>query len=125
MCTHSQTISVRPAVDGNNWDKHAAKCIWPDKCLAPHQTPQYPLDRITQAAKEGGLHNNLEFSKDQKLILEIKILSLKDFDKQLLARWEKEINAGQILLGGLSGIGRGRVKVLERKETISKEAQNG
>ncbi|MCE5210234.1 MAG: RAMP superfamily CRISPR-associated protein [Deltaproteobacteria bacterium] len=118
------TISVRPAVDGNNWDKHAANVFGPTNA-SRHIKPRNPLDRITQAAKEGGLHNNLEFSKDQKLILEIKILSLKDFDKQLLARWEKEINAGQILLGGLSGIGRGRVKVLERKETISKEAQNG
>lgn len=79
-----------------------------------HVKPRNPLDRITQAAKDSGLHHNLEFSEGQAFNVTFKIRNAKTeeqrkFDEMLLIKWREEINAGMIRVGGLTGIGRGRL----------------
>ena len=107
---------VVPAVDGNDWENPSVDNFGPANA-ARHVKPRNPLDRITHAAKEGGLHNFLEFSRGQELVFTIEIREPKEFDLTLLERWKVEINSGMIRFGGLTGIGRGRV-MLKKEEVI-------
>lgn len=81
-----------------------------------HVKPRNPLDRITHAAKDGGLHNFLEFSSGQQINLTITIKEPNDFDLRFLEVVKREINDGMIRFGGLSGIGRGRVSVRKHNQ---------
>lgn len=117
-----------PDVDGADWK--GGNDFGPSNAERQIK-PRNPLDRITHAAKEGGLHNFLEFSKGQKLSLAIEILKPDKpeqgvFDQKLLEHWKSEINSGEIRFGGLTGIGRGRAKVITRTviESVKKEAIN-
>jgi hypothetical protein len=117
-----------PSVDGADWNLSATNDFGPNN-VARHIKPRNPLDRITHAAKEGGLHNFLEFSKGQKLHLTIEVRKSDKaeqdlFDQKLLKRWESEINSGVIRFGGLTGIGRGRAKVISRTITNQKKGGN-
>ncbi len=85
-----------------------------------HIKTRNPLDRITNAAKEGGLHSLLEFSKGQSFKVTLTIGNPEDFDKQLIGWWCNEINAGIIRFGGLCSIGRGRVTAQEVNDVKNK-----
>ncbi len=86
-----------------------------------HIKTRNPLDRVTQSAKEGGLHSFLEFSPGQELNVTISIRDPQPFDYKLLECWEKEIEEGMIRFGGLTGIGRGRVSFINNKDEVVDE----
>ena len=98
-----------------------------------HIKTRNPLDRITNAARETGLHSGLEFSKGQAFTVTLIVVAPKkkkdsgqagmtedreqnEFDKRLIDWWCNEINTGMIRFGGLSSIGRGRVTAQEAKD---------
>lgn len=132
-----EATDEKPCVDGD-WASNGIKTFGPENAKR-HVKPRNPLDRITHAAKDSGLHHNLEFSEGQKFKITFKIRKAKtseqheeakiseecDFDKKLLKKWREEINAGIIRIGGLTGIGRGRVSVQDQQSNTQKEAQNG
>ena len=70
-----------------------------------------PLDRITHASKEAGLHHFLEFCKGETFGVHLTILNPVPGDLGLVSLWVREMNAGLLRLGALSSIGRGRVSV--------------
>ena len=102
-------------VDGS-WLTHDTKKFGPDN-VKRHVKPRNPLDRITNASKDGALHNVLEFSEGQTFEVKVEILDCDEiFDIPLLERLKEEIDRGMFRIGGLSGIGRGRVSRQEAKD---------
>lgn len=104
----------KPQMQGT-WDEQAGNNYGPDNAQR-HVKPRNPLDRITHAAKDGGLHNFLEFSAGQKVKVNISVKNPTDFDRRLLEVMKQEINDGMIRFGGLSGIGRGKATVISKTE---------
>ncbi|NUM78639.1 hypothetical protein HUU40_30130 [candidate division KSB1 bacterium] len=70
-----------------------------------------PIDRVTMAAKDGGLHGWLEISPGQCFTLSLQILNPCPKDLELLDLWFDEINQGYLCFGGLTSQGRGRVAI--------------
>jgi len=104
----SASNAHKPAVDG---DWNAQGNNFGPSNAARHVKPRNPLDRVTHEAKKGGLHNALEFSRGQEMTVTLTVKEPTDFDNRLLKRWEQEINHGEILLGGLTAVGRGRLSI--------------
>ena len=99
-------IHARPDMDGT-WN--TANEYGPNNARR-HIKPRNPLDRVTQAAVETGLHNFLEFSKGQSFKVTFTIRNaVEKGDESLLNWWKDEINEGMIRFGGVTGIGRGRM----------------
>jgi hypothetical protein len=70
-----------------------------------------PLDRMTHASKEGGLHQFLEFARGENFQVEMTIRNPVKSDLGMLSLWQRELNDGLLRLGALSSIGRGRVSI--------------
>jgi CRISPR/Cas system CSM-associated protein Csm3 (group 7 of RAMP superfamily) len=102
-----------PIIDGD-WSNGASNHFGPEN-VKRHIKTRNPSDRISHASKSGGLHSFLEFSKDEKFKVRIEITNPTLFDFKLLDLWESEINHGVIRIGGLTGIGRGRVSIEKRE----------
>ncbi|NTW72718.1 MAG: hypothetical protein HGA49_10840 [Eubacteriaceae bacterium] len=77
-----------------------------------HVKTRSPLDRVTMAAKSGGLHSGIEMSEGQKFTLEFRIVNPRQNDLKILKLWKRDIDAGFIRFGGLSSQGRGKVKIV-------------
>jgi CRISPR/Cas system CSM-associated protein Csm3 (group 7 of RAMP superfamily) len=80
---------------------------------ARQMTVRNPLDRITHASRDGGLHHFLEFSRGQSFNVQLVIRNPQASDLGLLSLWQREMDDGLLRLGALSSVGRGRVKVVE------------
>ncbi|MBI5409182.1 MAG: hypothetical protein HZA14_07440 [Nitrospirae bacterium] len=111
-----ETAALKPFVHKDSW-KVAGNDYGPTNAKR-HVKPRNPLDRITHAARKGGLHNFLEFSKGQTFNMTIVVEKAngngqETFDKEIINWWKKELNYGTIRLGALSSAGRGRVSVKE------------
>jgi hypothetical protein len=76
-----------------------------------------PLDRVTHASRDGGLHHFLEFCKGEVFQVRLTVLNPRGSDLGLIGLWRRELNAGLLRLGALSSIGRGRVSIDPRAET--------
>ncbi|MBN1145608.1 MAG: hypothetical protein JXA78_00020 [Anaerolineales bacterium] len=72
-----------------------------------------PLDRITHASKEPGLHHFLEFCRGETFVVQLSIINPESIDLGILSLWARELNDGLIRIGALSNIGRGRVSIVE------------
>lgn len=81
-------------------------------------TVRNPLDRITHASKEGGLHHFLEFCKGETFEVNMTVVNPQSSDLGLLSLWQREINDGLLRFGALSSIGRGRVSIQESDHKI-------
>ena len=77
-----------------------------------------PLDRMTHAPKEDGLHQFLEFSRGETFKVKMTILNPQKRDLGLLSLWRDELNNGMLRLGALSSIGRGRVSIQDEKYSL-------
>jgi hypothetical protein len=75
-----------------------------------------PLDRVTHATRDGGLHHFLEFCKGEVFQVRLTVLNPRGDDLGLIALWRRELNVGLLRLGALSSIGRGRVSINPDKE---------
>lgn len=71
-----------------------------------------PLDRVSMGAKDGGLHNWLEMSEQQHVMIDMQILNPRKNDFKLLSLWKDDIDAGFIKFGGMTSQGRGKAKVM-------------
>jgi CRISPR/Cas system CSM-associated protein Csm3 (group 7 of RAMP superfamily) len=80
-----------------------------------HINVRNPLDRMTMAAKNQGLHHALEMSPGQVFEVELLVLNPKPKDIVMLTLWEEDINEGFLRFGGLTSQGRGRC-MLNRAE---------
>lgn len=78
-------------------------------------TTRNPLGRVTQGAKDKGLHTFMELAPGNEFKVRIKICNPDYSDLGLIAFWEKSINNGLLRIGGLSSVGRGRLTL---KKTI-------
>ncbi len=78
-----------------------------------HMAVRSPIDRLTHATKEGGLHHFLEFSKGSVFETQLRILNPRPWDLGLLSLWRREMNDGMLRFGALASVGRGRVSVQE------------
>lgn len=76
-----------------------------------HVTVRNPLDRVSAAAKEGGLHQFMEMSEGEKFKVEFHILNPSKVDLEMLELWVNDINAGYLRFGALASQGRGRVEI--------------
>jgi CRISPR/Cas system CSM-associated protein Csm3 (group 7 of RAMP superfamily) len=76
-----------------------------------HVNVRNPLDRVTMAAKDKGLHFALEMSEGEMFEVDFQILNPKPVDVELLALWCDDLEAGYLRFGGLTSQGRGRVKI--------------
>lgn len=72
-----------------------------------------PLDRLTMAAKDKGLHTGIEMSEGQHFTLEFRILNPKPNDIRIISLWKRDINNGFIRFGGLTSQGRGKVSITD------------
>lgn len=68
-----------------------------------------PLDRMTHASREGGLHRFLEVARGEKFKVHLRVTNPLDCDLGLLGLWVREMQDGMLRIGALSSIGRGRV----------------
>lgn len=110
------TYSPRPiTINGNLRDGRVGPLN-----AARQMTVRNPLDRITHASQEGGLHHFLEFSKGETFIIKLTILNPEESDLGLISYWVRELNAGFLRIGALSSIGRGRVSVQEQSYQLCK-----
>ncbi|NTV92580.1 MAG: hypothetical protein HGA72_04690 [Chlorobiaceae bacterium] len=76
-----------------------------------HVKTRSPLDRVTMAPKESGLHTCIEMSEGQAFLLEFRILNPKPNDIKILKLWKRDLDTGFIRFGGLSSQGRGKVGI--------------
>jgi len=77
-------------------------------------TVRNPIDRITHASNEGGLHHFLEFCRGESFDVHFTIMNPQQSDLGLVSLWVREMEAGFLRIGALSSIGRGRVSVDEQ-----------
>lgn len=101
--------SEKPWVQGNDWKQGESRFGPQNVCR--HISVRGPVDRITHAAREGGLHYFLEFSPGQTFDVVLRVVNPKPVHLGLIALWEREIDTGMLRVGGLTGIGRGRLRV--------------
>lgn len=73
-----------------------------------------PLDRITQASRDGGLHHFLEVAQGETFKVNLRIINPLDCDLGLVGLWVRELNYGMLRIGALSSIGRGRMEVKQQ-----------
>lgn len=76
-----------------------------------HINVRNPLDRMTMAAKDKGLHHALEMSPGQEFDVELNILNPGLKDIEMVQLWEDDINDGFLRFGGLTSQGRGRCEL--------------
>jgi len=101
--------SEKPWVQGNDWKQGESRFGPQNVCR--HISVRGPVDRITHAAREGGLHYFLEFSPNQTFDVVLRVVNPDPVHLGLIALWEREIKIGMLRVGGLTSIGRGRLKV--------------
>ena len=74
-------------------------------------TIRNPLDRVTQGARDGGLHAWVELCEEQSFSIEFHILNPTSFDIDLLKVWKQDINEGLIRFGALVQQGKGQIEI--------------
>lgn len=97
--------------DGFRYDASEVNSCAP-KNIGTHVKTRSPLDRVTMAAKKGGLHSVIEMSEGQTFTLEFRIVNPRQNDLKILKLWKRDIDAGFIRFGGLSSQGRGKAKIV-------------
>lgn len=108
--------SEKPWVQGNDWKPRENQFGPKNACR--HISVRGPVDRITHAAREGGLHYFLEFSPNQTFDAVLRVVNPEPVHLGLIALWEREINAGILRVGGLTSIGRGRLRVKNSQHNL-------
>lgn len=81
-----------------------------------------PLDRITHASREAGLHRFLEVASKETFKVQLRIANPLDCDLGLLGLWVRELNDGMLRIGALSSIGRGRIEVRQQTYELWRRA---
>jgi CRISPR/Cas system CSM-associated protein Csm3 (group 7 of RAMP superfamily) len=115
------TVNLIPAeqgsTDGYVYDVTDVNACAP-KNIKSHLKTRSPLDRVTMAARDRGLHSGIEMSEGERFTLEFWILNPRPNDLRILKLWKRDLDAGFIRFGGLTSQGRGRVKIEENFYTL-------
>ena len=82
-------------------------------------TTRNPLDRITKAAKKGGLHSFLELAPGNRFEIVLDIANPGPADIGFAAFWEQAVNTGLLRFGGLTSSGRGRLNIVKEGSCIA------
>jgi CRISPR/Cas system CSM-associated protein Csm3 (group 7 of RAMP superfamily) len=107
--------SANPGIDGIDPQKTAHDG---PQNLKRHIIVRNPLDRVTAAAKEGGLHFSMEMSEGESFAVHFEILNPHHTDIGLLATWYEDIDAGFLRFGALTSQGRGRASITKETYTL-------
>ncbi|GAK51377.1 hypothetical protein U14_02621 [Candidatus Moduliflexus flocculans] len=102
----------QPGIDGERYTDGG-----PEN-LKRHILVRNPLDRITSAAKSGGLHFSLEMSEGETFTARMEILNPCATDLKLLDAWRQDIGDGFLRFGALTSQGRGRVSLAQEDYTL-------
>lgn len=89
----------------------------PDNVLR-QMTVRNPLDRMTHASRDGGLHHFLEFRRGTTFAVRLTLLNVLESDIGILSLWRRELNDGLLRLGALASIGRGRMAIVGESYTL-------
>jgi len=81
-------------------------------------TVRNPLDRMTHASREHGLHHFLEIRRGTTFAVRLTLLNVLDDDIGILSLWRREMNEGVLRLGALASIGRGRMAIVAESYTL-------
>jgi hypothetical protein len=81
-----------------------------------------PLDRMTHASHDTGLHRFLEVARGEAFKVRLRIINPLDCDLGLLGLWVRELNAGMLRIGALASIGRGRMEVRQQTYELWRRA---
>jgi hypothetical protein len=82
--------------------------------LRRHMTSRNPLDRITHAARDGGLHAFTEMSPGSHFSVNLRILNPALSDWEIVGEWEDDVSEGYLRFGALTSQGRGKVAFVSR-----------
>jgi CRISPR/Cas system CSM-associated protein Csm3 (group 7 of RAMP superfamily) len=74
-------------------------------------TTRNPIDRITHAAKNKGLHSFTELAPGNRFFITLRFLNPIPEDLGMVALWEQGMHQGLLRIGGLQSAGRGRLDV--------------
>lgn len=83
-------------------------------------TVRNPLDRLTHASVDQGLHRFLEFSRGTVIKIRMRIKNPTRDDLRALNFIAREIETGLIRFGALGNIGLGRIKISNAKYSLWK-----
>lgn len=86
--------------------------------VSRQMTVRSPLDRVTHAPREPGLHHFLEFRRGQTFRLHMTFVNPHPYDLGLLSVWRTELQVGLLRFGALSSIGRGRVTLQDESYIV-------
>ena len=81
-----------------------------------------PLDRMTHASRDAGLHRFLEVARGQTFVVHLRITNPLDCDLGLLGLWVREMEDGMLRFGALASIGRGRMAVQQQTYELWRRA---
>ncbi len=123
-----ETGDLKPA-DADEFKHHLLAGTWSDFKPGPLQgvmriSTRNPIDRITHAAKEGGLHSFMELTPGNRFDVNLKFINPTMADLGFVAFWEQAINTGLLRLGGLTGVGRGRMHIRSSDITLYLRSPN-
>lgn len=88
-------------------------------------TTRNPIDRITRAAKNGGLHSFTELAPGNRFSITLRFLNPVPTDLGMVALWEQGICQGLLRLGGLNSAGRGRLEIKSTRINLFLREQTG
>ncbi|OGR14459.1 MAG: hypothetical protein A2097_10900 [Desulfobacula sp. GWF2_41_7] len=74
-------------------------------------TTRNPIDRVTHAAKNKGLHSFTELAPGNRFLITLRFLNPIPEDLGMVALWEQGLHQGLLRMGGLKSAGRGRLDV--------------
>lgn len=117
MSTVNLIPTEQRSTDGYVYDDTDVNACAP-KNIKSHIKTRSPLDRVTMAARDQGLHSGIEMSEGERFTLEFRILNPRSNDLRILKLWKRDLDAGFIRFGGLTSQGRGRVKIDENLYTL-------
>lgn len=81
-----------------------------------------PLDRMTHASCDGGLHRFLEVACGETFKVHLRIINPLDCNLGLVGLWVRELNDGMLRIGALASIGRGRMEVRQQTYELWRRA---
>lgn len=108
-----ETTPFAPATQGRELDVSGVPmpAVGGPANATRHMAVRNPIDRVTHASREGGLHHFLEFRRGEKFGVSLSIVNPLAVDLGLVALWRREIDDGLLRFGALHSIGRGRVRI--------------
>ncbi len=105
-------------VMSGSWDSRFVDYLNEQKFNTPcHIKTRSPLDRITGGTLDGALHSFLEILPGARTHARLQVRNPNTQDEYILSGLISDIDKGLLRVGGLTRIGRGRMKVVQERWT--------